>query len=132
MILFFLDTGNYASPEDAAATVADHAFFQYERTLQRESNPELIITLPPVQNTPAQPAAAAGDATGDGAAQPICADVQQIADKGGGEEKGGGELAGQGAEGGLRTLLLRVEYELREPGSGLLFWGAFAHTNNQV
>lgn len=109
--------------------MADHAFFQYERTLQRESNPELIITLPPLQNTPA---AAAGDAPGDSASQTSGADVQQSTDKGRGEERGGGEVAGPGAEGGLRTLLLRVDYEIEEPGSGLLFWGPFAHTNNQV
>lgn len=41
-------------------------------------------------------------------------------------------MAGQGAEAGLRTLLLRVDYEIEEPGSGLLFWGPFAHTTNQV
>lgn len=29
--------------------VADHAFFQYERMLQREYNPELIIHLPAPQ-----------------------------------------------------------------------------------
>jgi len=40
---------NYVSPEDAAGVVADHAFFQYERTLQRESLPELSISLPPAQ-----------------------------------------------------------------------------------
>ncbi len=34
------------SGADMAAVVADHAFFQYERTLQREYNPELIIHLP--------------------------------------------------------------------------------------
>ena len=33
--------------------VADHAFFQYERTLQREYDPELIIHLPPAQSLPA-------------------------------------------------------------------------------
>jgi hypothetical protein len=32
--------------------VADHAFFQYERTLQREYDPELIIHLPPAQSWP--------------------------------------------------------------------------------
>ncbi len=35
-----------------AAVVADHAFFQYERTLQREYNPELIIHLPSPQSQP--------------------------------------------------------------------------------
>ena len=35
-----------------AAVVADHAFFQYERTLQREYNPELIIHLPSSQSLP--------------------------------------------------------------------------------
>ena len=33
-----------------AAIVADHTFFQYERTLQREYNPELSISLPAFQS----------------------------------------------------------------------------------
>ena len=120
--------------EDAAATVADHAFFQYERTLQRESNPELIITLPPAQSTPALPPAGtpppapAGNAVADGAEQPNDGISQQGGDKGNVEEKGNGHETGDG----LRTVVLLVEYELKDPGSGLLFWGAYAHTNNQV
>lgn len=44
----------HAGPsEDVAAVVADHAFFQYERTLQREYGPELIVHLPPAQSLPA-------------------------------------------------------------------------------
>ncbi len=124
--------------EDAAATVADHAFFQYERTLQRESNPELIITLPPALSTPALPPAGtpppapAGNTAADGAELPNDAISQQGGDKGNVEEKGNGALAGHEAGDGLRTVVLRVEYELKDPGSGLLFWGAYAHTNNQV
>ncbi len=41
------------SGADLAAVVADHAFFQYERTLQREYNPELVIHLPAPQSLPA-------------------------------------------------------------------------------
>ena len=29
------------------AELSDHAFFQYERTLQKEAEPELAVTLPP-------------------------------------------------------------------------------------
>ena len=44
----------HAGPSGAelAAVVADHAFFQYERTLQREYNPELVINLPSPQSLP--------------------------------------------------------------------------------
>ena len=45
-----LDTG--PSGADMAAVVADHAFFQYERTLQREYDPELIVHLPLSQSLP--------------------------------------------------------------------------------
>lgn len=138
-------TGDYASPVDATATVADHAFFQYERTLQRESNPELIINLPPLP--PAQPTdvalaglslsgpeakAAAEDAAGDRAGQQSGMAGQGSAQKGAGVKDENGGAAGEGKDEGLRTLLLRVEYALEEPDSGIHFWGAYAHTNNEV
>ena len=140
-------TGNYASPEDATATVADHAFFQYERTLQRESNPELIINLPPLPTSPAQltdvaltgpslsdPAtsAAAEDAAGDRAGQQNSVAGQGSGQKGAGVKDGNGGAAGGGNDEGVRTLLLRMEYELEQPDSGIHFCGAYAHTNNQV
>ncbi|CAL8462796.1 g2329 [Coccomyxa elongata] len=139
--------GNYASPEDATATVADHAFFQYERTLQRECNPELIINLPPPPTSPAQltdvaltglslsdPAtsAATEDAAGDRAGQQNGVAGQGSGQKGAGVKDGNGGAAGGGNDEGVRTLLLRVEYELEQPDSGIHFWGAYAHTNNQV
>ena len=39
-------TATYATPADALAAVGDAAFFLYERVLQREREPELVITLP--------------------------------------------------------------------------------------
>ena len=146
-------TGSYASLEDATAIVADHAFFQYERTLQRESNPELIINLPPLPNPlaqlepPGQPtdvalaglplsgpevSAAGENAVGDGSGQQDGVAGQGSGQKGAGMKDANGGAAEQGNDEGLRALLLRVEYELEQPDSGFHFWGAYAHTNSQV
>ena len=205
--------GHYGSPEDAAATVADHAFFQYERTLQREANPELCIYLPapdqaqeqegtppPTGTTPApaggqgrerSSGAASGPAGGGGSSK---GEVQAVGldgpsgvasmeldepsalpgsvlqtggtqasgsageqqdgnvaarhDKAGAARAGKGSSKGSGAvqngsgvsgpavsapaEGGMRTVLIRIDYSLERPTSGLTFWGAYAHTDNQV
>ena len=36
------------------------------------------------------------------------------------------------SESDLRTVSVRVEYELRQPGTGLHFSGSYAHTGNEV
>lgn len=36
------------------------------------------------------------------------------------------------AEQGMRTMLIRIHYRMVQPTSGLTFWGAYAHTDNQV
>lgn len=36
------------------------------------------------------------------------------------------------SESDLRTVSVRVEYELRQPGAGLHFSGSYAHTGNEV
>lgn len=229
--------GEYETAEDAAATIADHAFFQYERMLQRESGPELTITLPPqpealpstahgqadgqaAGNASSQRHVAVANGTGDGTAQPVlqsgsmpeheplsngnvrgsvraegdgavdsgrelvaASGNQQAAASGNMHQNGqpttGGaapmdvdsaalangstqtqpqlrqaahaegkpaptNLNGKGGKNGdakvdtvaaaegMRTLLIRIEYEVDKPQCGTLFWGPFAHTNNQV
>ena len=192
--------------------MADHGFFQYERTLQREANPELCIYQP----QPAQPqegaalvhgavhpaamdgqgsellrAAASNPAGGGGStleavegpkleggsgAAPMEVDQQAAvsmaalqnggaqAGGGAGEQQNGSSAATNGqagapraaqdsskgstalqnggraggagpvaaAEEGMQTVLIRIDYRLMQPTSGLTFWGAYAHTDNQV
>ncbi len=36
------------------------------------------------------------------------------------------------ADNDLRTVLVRVEYEVRQPRAGLHFSGSYAHTDNEV
>ena len=196
--------------------MADHAFFQYERTLQREATPELCIHLP-ARTQPAAEALSNGGAdhaatesaqhaNGDAAMAEAApaeqnggtlvpasgADTeasameldagpapQQGALDNGGAQPDGSAAAANGAaangaaaglhagndtarkaglasangaivqhggaapapltaaaentdEGGMRTVKLRIEYELAQPTAGLLFWGAYAQTDMQV
>ena len=120
-----------------AAIVADHTFFQYERTLQREYNPELSISLPPFQSAvspaivTAQPQSTASEdppapsASAQPAAVPAPAAPPALAL---------GAAAEQASEGmgELRTVLLKVSYELRQPVTGLHFSDSYVHTGNQV
>ena len=110
-----------------AALVADHTFFQYERTLQREYNPELSISLPALQNAgspaafTAQPPSAASEEppAPSASAQPAAAPAAAA------------EQASEGV-GELRTVTVKVAYELQQPATGLHFSGSYVHTGNQV
>ncbi|KAK9825158.1 hypothetical protein WJX81_006717 [Elliptochloris bilobata] len=95
----------------AAAAVAEHAFYQYERALQREADPELLVALPPAApgrqpdaETQGPPAAALD------AGKPLA--------------------AAAGAE-NARALALCVEYEAGASGSGLCCWDGYARAGGE-
>ena len=120
-----------------AATVADHTFFQYERTLQREYNPELSISLPPLQAAGSQAALAAQPQSAvseeppapSASAQPAA--VPAPAAPPAPAPGAAAEQASKGV-GELRTVLVKVSYELRQPATGLHFSRSHVHTGNQV
>ena len=124
------------------AIVADHTFFQYERTLQREYNPELSISLPPVHDAvsaataAAQPQSTASEEppAPSAAARPASAQPSASAQPAPGPAQAPGAAAEQAPEGvgELRTVLLKVSYELRQPTTGLHFSGSYVHTGNQA
>ena len=120
-----------------AATVADHTFFQYERTLQREYNPELSISLPPLQAAGSQAALAAQPQSAvseeppapSASAQPAA--VPAPAAPPAPAPGAAAEQASKGV-GELRTVVVKVSYELRQPATGLHFSRSHVHTGNQV
>ena len=96
-----------------AAAVAEHAFFQYERALQREAEPELRVSLPPAPaaQAPPEPGGRA-DAPGS---QPKTEPEALAA--------AATDAAVAAADGGgSRSMVLGVEYEAGASGSGLCFW----------
>jgi len=95
--------GPYDSPQRQLAAVADSCFYLYERQLQRERQPELLIHLP----DPLPPLLVLAAAAAAG---------------------GGGGQDGKGS----RELCIRVEYSGRAGGAGLHFAQQFAATDNQV
>ena len=114
-----------------AAVVADHTFFQYERTLQREYNPELSICLQPFQNAGSQAALAAQPQSAASGEPPASSASAQPAAVPARAPGAAAELASEG-RGELRTLTVSVSYEVRQPAMGLHFSGSYVHTGNQV
>ena len=115
-----------------AATVADHTFFQYERTLQREYNPELSISLPPLQAAlAAQPQSAVSEEPPAPSASAQPAAVPAPAAPPAPAPGAAAEQASKGV-GELRTVVVKVSYELRQPATGLHFSRSHVHTGNQV
>jgi len=118
-----------------AAALADHAFFQYERALQREADPTLVIDLPRAGGERAEGAAAAG---GGGAGAPAAA-AAALAEGGGGApaapppaEAAPAAAGEEGGTGTRRQLEVGVEYAASGAGGGLCFWGAFVRSAGEV
>lgn len=100
--------------------IAEHAFFQYERALQREADPELRIALPPARAARAPPEpggrADAPDAQPSVEAEEPAAARMDAAAAAAAADDGGGR----------RSMVLGVEYEAGASGSGLCFWDGCA------
>jgi len=118
-----------------AAALADHAFFQYERALQREADPTLVIDLPRAGGERAERAAAAG---GGGAGAPP-APAAALAEGGGGApaapppaEAAPADVGDEGGPAARRQLEVGVEYAAGGAGGGLCFWGAFVRSAGEV
>ena len=97
-----------ASPAQQAAVTAEYCFYLYERQLQRERQPELLITLPhPLPPTPVEGGAQAGA-----------------------KAAGGSRASGKAAA----EVVVRIEYSGGGGGggAGLRFWQQFAATDNHV
>lgn len=147
-----------ASPEAAAKAVAADAFFRYEHALQKECEPELTIQLPapasdPLEVTPitlsepnlegAPPPPANGvisvhgphtrgneDVKGDGVANSD-SNAARLMPPPPPPPQVGGHKGGAGVE-GRRVILVRVEYQVVKPASGIRFRGDYAVTDNEV
>ena len=90
-------------PAQAAADLAEHSFYEYQRLVQKEAEPELIIQLPN-----------RGDETDGAEARPPefeseDAKVQRDVD-----------------------LVVTVAFAIEQPNCGLHFQGLYACTDNQV
>ena len=90
-------------PAQAAADLAEHSFYEYQRLVQKEAEPELIIQLPN-----------RGDETDGAEARPPefeseDAKVQRDVD-----------------------LMVTVAFAIEQPNCGLHFQGLYACTDNQV
>ena len=117
-----------------AAALADHAFFQYERALQREADPTLVIDLPRAGGERAEGAAAAGGAD---AGSPAAAAAQA---EGSGRaaaapppaEAAPAAVKEEGGRGARRQLEVGVEYAAGGAGGGLCFWGVFVRSAGEV
>jgi hypothetical protein len=95
-----------AQQQRQVASLAESAFFLYERQLQRERLPELTIQVPP---------------------QALNASTQQHNGAAGRAAKGSSSIAAK------HELTVRVEYGSGQGGSaGLHFWGRYAATDNQA
>jgi hypothetical protein len=70
----------------------------------------------------------------EGALVPLAAGVDGSRPNGAGPGVGDnkGSAGADAEEGGLRSMLIRIEYDVAQPESGIKFWGKFAHTDNQV
>ena len=142
-----LRAGRGGTPAELAAAVADEAYFQYERALQKEEEPELTITLPLVDGAtggatangvgPARTAFAAlanggplgSDANGHDDAVAAALMPPPPTPGAGSQAAAGG---GMGSASGSRTVTVRVEYDVREPAGGVRFHGGYAVSDNQV
>ena len=129
-----------ADPAGAAAAVADHAFFQYERALQREADPELLIQLPLAAAPAAEPSPAAQPSAephdpqrAAPAGQPVAELSGEVLPAAASEGPAAASLgAGGGGADAQRTLAIGVEYEAGGSGGGMCFWGAYARSAHEV
>lgn len=129
-----------ADPAGAAAAVADHAFFQYERALQREADPELLIQLPLAAAPAAKPSPAAQPSAGPHdpqraapAGQPAAELSGEVQPAAASEAPAAASLgAGGGGTDARRMLAIGVEYEAGGSGGGMCFWGSYARSAHEV
>ncbi len=156
--------GRGDSPDKLAAAIADEAYFQYERALQKEEEPELTVHLPPALDGPqldtianggtvngavanghategdprqaaslksehgaAYGAPAAGATHGSDAAAAAALMPPPPTPSSAGQPAGGSVAAS-----GSRTVLVRVEYDVRDPVSGVRFFGEYAVSDSQA
>ena len=156
--------GRGDSPGKLAAAIADEAYFQYERALQKEEEPELTIHLPPAPDGPrldtittggtANGALANGHATEGDRRQTSSVKSEYGATSGalaagatiGSDAAMAAALmpppptpfsasqpaGGSGPAPDSRTVLVRVEYDVREPVSGVRFFGEYAVSDSQA
>ena len=141
--------GRGGTPAELAAAVADEAYFQYERALQKEEEPELTITLPSASDSTRLLEAGANGAANGHDAGPAKSAFGALANGGPlpSEANGHDDAAaatlmpppptpgagnqGSGA-GSARTVTVRIEYDVRDPAGGMRFHGGYAMSDNQA
>ena len=98
--------------------MADHAFFQYERTLQREATPELCIHLPPRMRPAAAEALvnSASDSAGARHSQQANGDVA-MAEAGQAGQNGGAPAPASGPDAKTSAMELDAGHALQQQGA---------------
>ena len=153
--------GHAGAPGKLAAEIADEAYFQYVRALQKEEDAELTIHVPPAVDGQALEAVPSATTENGTTANGHAADGElgegAMAEDGHGMANGalpagavngsdaalmpppptpgsGAHAAGGGprSASGSRTVLVRVEYDVRDPVSGVRFLGDFAMSDSQA